>query len=453
MARRRHLWILVWAVLLPWVLSGCMLSASAEDLYALPQLPAEYEALNALLSEILTGGAEYAPPQAGSNLSQVQMEDLDGDGSDEVLAFFRVNSEERPLRLYIFQAVEDGYEQAAVIEGSGTAFHSVRYVDMDGDGAQELVISCRVSAEVQSVSVYSMRNLEPLRLMNAPYARYEVVDLDGDDDQELVVLRSDDSESGLSLADYYDWDSGNSSLQLQSTARLSVSLAALQWMQVGVLQEGEAAVFITGRAAGEDDTSRAVTDILVCRQLELTNIALSAETGVSGQIFRFLNLQPTDINGDGATEVPRPAELLSEPGEEAYWKIYWHSYHIDGADTRQAITYHNQTDGWYLLIPETWDGHFTVRQSNTSASVHATTFYSVRGRSMGEELLTIYTFSGTDRGVQAVKGDRSILRRRADQIYAVSYAEAYAQWRYAVEPETLAESFKVIINRWSMSEN
>lgn len=448
----RRLWTLA-LLALPLLLSGCMLSASAENLYAPPQLPAEYEALNALLSGILAGGAEYAPPQAGSNLSQVQMEDLNGDGSDEVLAFFRANSEEKPLKIYIFRAAGEGYEQAALIEGSGTSFHSVRYVDMDGDGVQELIISWRVSAEVQAMSVYSMKNLEPLRLMTTPYARYEVVDLDGDDDQELVVLRSDDTESGLSLADFYDWDSGNSSLQLHSTARMSVSLAALQWMQVGALQEGEAAVFVTGRAAGVDETSRAVMDILAYRQPELANIALSEETGLSDQIFRFLNLQPTDINGDGATEVPRPAELLSEPGEEAYWKIYWHSYHLDGTNELQTITYHNLTDNWYLLIPEQWDGHFTVRQSNTSASMHATTFYSVRGRNMEEELLTIYTFSGTDREVQAAKSGRSILRRLADRVYAVSYSKSYSQWRYAVEPQVVEESFKAIINRWSMSEN
>lgn len=302
------------------------------------------------------------------------------------------------------------------------------------------------------MSVYSMKHLEPLRLMTTPYARYETVDLDGDGDLELVVLRGDDTESGMSLADFYDWDSGNSSLQLHSSARLSVSLAALQWMQVGSLQEGEAAVFVTGRAAGVDETSRAVMDILAYRQPELVNIALSEETGLSDQIFRFLNLQPTDINGDGATEVPRPAELPSEP-EETYWKIYWHSYHMDGTNELQTITYHNLTDNWYLLVPETWDGHFTVRQSNISTTLHATTFYSVRGRSVEDELMTIYTLTGSDREVQAAKSGRSILRRLADRVYAVSYAPAYSQWRYAVEAKTLEENFKAIINRWSMSEN
>ncbi|MDE6997884.1 MAG: VCBS repeat-containing protein, partial [Oscillospiraceae bacterium] len=133
--------LLLFAALLPLLLGGCMLSASAEELYALPQLPEEYQALRACISEVLETGAEYAAPQAGGNLPPVQMVDLNGDGSDEALAFFRVSSEERPLRIYIFQAVEDGYRQAAVIEGSGTSIHSIRYEDMDGDGVREILVS------------------------------------------------------------------------------------------------------------------------------------------------------------------------------------------------------------------------------------------------------------------------------------------------------------------------
>ena len=453
--------LLFTAALLPLLLSGCMLSASADELYALPQLPEEYRSLSACLTEVLDGGAEYAAPQAGGNLPPVQMVDLNGDGNDEALAFFRASSEERPLRIYIFQAVEDDYRQAAVIEGSGTAIHSVRYEDMDGDGVREILVSWRVSAEVRSLSVYSMRGLEPLALMSSPYARYELADLDGDDDLELVLLRSDDTEAGLTLADYYDWDSGsggNSGLSLRSTARLSASVASLQDIRAGVLMEGEKAIFVTSRDAGANDTSRVITDILAYRSPDLVNIVLSSDSGVSTQIYRYLNpsLLPDDLNGDGTTDVPRPAALLSEPGtdgETVYWKLYWYSYWMDGGDERQAITYHNLTDGWYLNIPEEWDNHFTVQQNNVSSAVHATTFYSVRSGRIGEELLTIYTLTGADREAQAAKGGRSILRRMGDTVYAVTYSQAYKEWRYAVDEGVVAEGFTPIIKRWSMSEN
>lgn len=447
---RKRLLLALLAALVPILLSGCMLTSPVEELYALPQLPEEYQKLSAQIEEILASGAEYTAPTSGTNLQSVQLEDLDGDGDEEALAFFRTNSDGRPLRIYIFQAMGEGYQQAAVIEGSGTSIYSIHYEDMNGDGVKEILVSWQFSTGVQAMEVYVLEDLEPVLSMSTPYARYEVMDLDSDDIRELVVLRGDETESGGSLADYYDWD--GSGLVLRSTEKLSMTIAELQWMEAGTLQNGETAVFVTGRVIGVEETSRAITDILVYRDPDLTNIVLDDMTGVSSQISRFLNLQPTDINGDGVTEVPMPAELPAE-GEDAYWKIYWYSYSPDGAPEQQTITYHNLTDSWYLLIPESWDNHFTVRQSSVGATERATTFYSVAGRQIGEELLTIYTITGNSQETQAALGGRTILRRQANTVYAVQYTEYYEKdWRYAVSQEQLAESFNPILTQWSTGE-
>ena len=195
-------WQILLLAALPLLLSGCMLSASVEDLYTLPQLPGEYRDLSQQIDEILASGAEYTSPSAGTNLQSVQLVDLDGDGNEEALAFFRSGSEESPLKIYIFRSEGDTYEQAAIIDGSGTSINSIQYVDMDGNGIQEILVVWRVSAEVQTMCVYSMANLKPVQLMSSPYARYEVTDLDGDGIQELLVVHSDETESVTTLADY-----------------------------------------------------------------------------------------------------------------------------------------------------------------------------------------------------------------------------------------------------------
>ncbi len=90
-------------------LSACTapkLTLDPEELYALPELPERYTALNKQLSAIQEGGAEYATPVSGSNIQPVQMMDLDGDGREEALAFFRQSDGEKPLKIYIFTADE-----------------------------------------------------------------------------------------------------------------------------------------------------------------------------------------------------------------------------------------------------------------------------------------------------------------------------------------------------------
>ena len=109
-------------------LSACTapkLTLDPEELYALPELPERYTALNKQLSAIQESGAEYAAPVSGSNIQPVQMMDLDGDGREEALAFFRQSDGEKPLKIHIFTADDDNsYRQAAVIEGSGLAIYS-----------------------------------------------------------------------------------------------------------------------------------------------------------------------------------------------------------------------------------------------------------------------------------------------------------------------------------------
>ena len=82
--------------------SGCGFSLSPEDLYSLPQLPAEYTELNSCINAVIESGAEYAAPISGSNIQPVQLEDLNGDGEEEAVAFFRNSADERPLKIYIF---------------------------------------------------------------------------------------------------------------------------------------------------------------------------------------------------------------------------------------------------------------------------------------------------------------------------------------------------------------
>ena len=176
------------------MLSGCSatkLTLNPQELYALPQLPERYTALNEQISTILEGGAEYAAPATGSSIQPVQMVDLDGDGREEALAFFRKADDEKPLKISIFTAEGVGYRQTALIEGSGTAFNSIAYSDLNADGRMEMIVSWRVSAELQALSVYALRGQEAESLIHTNYVKYTVADLNGDGKRELIALRAD----------------------------------------------------------------------------------------------------------------------------------------------------------------------------------------------------------------------------------------------------------------------
>ena len=436
------------ALLLACALSGCggfHLEFNPEELYALPELPVKYTELNAQLSAILEDGAEYAAPSSGSNIQPVQLVDLDGDGQQEAVAFFRKAEDERPLKIHIFSASGDSYRQSAVIEGSGAAVYSVVYSDLDGDGRTELIVGWRVNAELQTLSVYALSPSGPLELLRSvSYVRYASTDLDGDGRQELVVLHAD--EEGEGIADYYDWLDGG--LVPQSPARISITMAELNQqgrLYAGQLRGGRPALFVTGVS----EESGAVTDVLAVRSGELTNIVLAEATGVSGVIAPFYGLYPMDINGDGLTEVPAP---VSADGAPPFHRVDWKTFGLDGTEEPAAATYHCVEDGWYLQLPETWADQVEAERTSGGGESSVTFYVKNEDGSRGAAILRITAITGSGREVRATRGNRFPLSRQNTSIYTAELPEN-APWEHCMTAEEVRTAFSLIAKEWAPGDN
>ena len=441
---------LVGMIFLASMLSGCTipkLTLNSEDLYSLPTLPAKYTELNTQLNEILESGAEYAAPTSGANIQSVQLVDLDGDGREEAVAFFRNAAEEKPLKIYIVTATEDSYQKTELIEGSGTGIYSIAYTDLDGDGRMELLVGWKATTELQVLEVYALRPGGAALLVRSDYVKYTAMDLDQDQRQELVVLHAD--EGGDGVADYYSWQE-DGSLASQSSARLSVTMAELNQqgrVTQGKLQEEVPALFVTGVT----DASRAVTDILSVRNGELTNVVLSDLTGVSGEIAPFCSLYPSDINNDGLTEVPSPIQVSSmmETGA-AYQRVDWYAYNAGGQSSLALHTYHDVEDRWYLRLPEEWLNHIWVGRA-TMPDEAAVTFYILDGEAM-EPFLRITAITGSSRENRAVRGGRFLLSRQSEVIYTAELLDANDTWQYGVTADEVREAFSLITSEWSAGD-
>ena len=434
------------------VLAGCAmpkLTLDPEELYALPELPARYTTLNQQLNAIQESSAEYAAPVSGSNIQPVQMVDLDGDGREEALAFFRQSDGEKPLKIYVFTDNGNSYTQTAVIEGSGLAVYSIAYSDMNGDGRMELIVGWRVSMDLQALAVYALEPGGARALAWSNYVKYAVADLNGDGMQELTVFRA--NQDGVGAADCYLWKNG--ALTLSSTIRVSMTMAELSQqgkVTVGTLRSGEPALFVTGVAEG----MRAMTDVLLLRGGELNNAVLSPTTGVSGESSRFRALYPADINGDGVTEVPRTAALYGEELEgDTAQRVDWISFDAAGAAIRVLSTYHAIEDGWYLQLPDGWADTIYVGRS-ASADEASVTFYMGDSRDQSyTPVLRITTLSGSNRERLAVRTGRFILGRNDGVIYAGELLKGNEGWADGVTEDEVRNAFSLIAPEWSAGDN
>ena len=449
--RIRHIILAAVGMCLLLAAGGCGFSLSPEDLYSLPQLPEEYTELNIRLNQVMESGAEYAAPVSGNNIQPVQLEDLNGDGEEEAVAFFRNAADERPLKIYIFTPRGQSYEQAAVIEGTGTSIYSVAYEDLDQDGWKELLVGWRVNTDLQALSVYTLHSGEPEELISGiSYVKYAVGDLNGDELEELVVLRSD--QDGNGLADYYCWQEGT--LQPRISARITSTMAELSQqgrVKNGTLADGTPALFVTG----VEESSVMATDILAVRNEELVNILLSDVTGVTSEVAPFCALYPEDINGDSVTEVPHPVATAAGAAEDdsSSHRIDWYAFSSDATSSIALRTYHSMEDGWYLVLPDSWIGQ--VMFSRTVGTDENTVTFSYRqgGTEDLREFLRISRLTGSGREARAARGGRMILRRQPEVIYTAEFLDADGGWDCAMDEEELREAFNLITTEWAPSDS
>ncbi len=449
MKRKRAAGVLALAAAIVLTLTGCM-GGEASEMFALPQPPEDYRNLNAKLNEIRSAiGGESIAPQSGTNTQTVQLQDLDADGVQEsAVAFFRVPGEERPLKIYIFDLLEDGsYGVDTVIEGVGSAIYSVSYEDVGGGARKEAVVSWQISGDDRTLGVYSLEDQEGIELLWVDsYTRFRLADLDEDGERELVVLNLSTGEEAAAWADYYDYD--GAALARKSTAPLSAGINEVKSLRGGNLAGGTPAIFVT---SGFPETGEQVVDILCCREGGLANITLDSATLRSEQTIRsYTAVSSSDIDRDGVIEVPQPV-LLPRQGEggDDFWLLKWRQYDETGASYQVLTTYHNVTDGWYFELPESWADRITVsRQGSASAGERAVAF-SLRGGAgrEGQTFLVLYKLTGTSQQSLATMGDRQTIFSDANSTYA--YELRPQVWDTGLSREDMARRFHIIRTEWS----
>ena len=443
-------------------LGGCAFS-SPEELYAVPRAAEDYKNLQDQIDQVRSAGAEYAGPLFGTNTQPVQLMDLDGDGVQEAIAFFRATSLEDPdpLKIYIYRQTADGnYEVWNIIEGDAPAINSISYEDLDGKVSpngntdKELVVSWRLSDKIYRLEAFSVTGEEVDTLLPAvSYTEYVLWDMDKDNQKEIVMITLNTVDS-VYQADYYDYQSGQ--MMLRSSAPLSgkiTGLASNTKPLTSYLHNNgiaEPAIFVTSNLI-----TGVLTDIFAWRDNELVNITLDPATGMSDDTFRLnTSISIQDINGDSFLEVPRPTAFpgLNTPGSaENFWSVQWIQYDMAGEATVISTTYYNGEDGWYLELPSRWIGHIALaRQDDSSSGERGVLFYPYTEGAEGEApqpFLAIYRLTGPNQTIRAQAGDRFVLLTKDDAIYAAEFFQD-SGWDCGVDAEELKTLFHLIQPEW-----
>ena len=439
--KRRILLLCVTAVLL--LLSGCAFKP-VDELYALPRQSREYYTLQAELDERLNASAQYSAPETGDNRQAVQMADLTGDGMDEVIVFLRTG-EEDPLQVCVYTRVGDAYENLTVLSHSGSSFDRVDYVELNGAPGLEIVLGTRVSDQVlQSLHAYTVDDNGAAELLSTNYFKYTLADLDDDGQQDLVTFRSG-AEGDQGVAELFRYVDGT--IHSAGVARMSVPLEAdvIRRIINGRTQPELTAVFVA--SAYE---SGLITDVFTVRDGVFTNIAVGPDQTQSAQTLRGAAIYGADIDGDGLIELPsiQTLQKFNQEDPRDYYLVNWYNLDPDGRKIAKLTTYYNDADGWYLIIPDTWEGNLLVRYGDDESGYAGYGFYLYNTELSDARLVaTVYMFSGTDARTVAESDGRFVLNQKGDLVFAAKLGNAVD-----LTELQLQELFRFIQVQWFTGE-
>ena len=420
-------------------LTGC-LRIAADDLYSLPQASEDYLRLQGQINIVLSQGAAFSPPKSGLHRQAVQLIDLDGDGVDEAIAFF-ASTIDGTLKIHIFRMVNGDYTVAEIIEGSGTAIESVRYVDMDGDGVMEIIVGWQMMG-VKRMGIYSIKNFHSVLLGTVEYEGITAYDLTGDGNDDIIAFRLPTQESSAVAEMFTLMPDGE---LVNSEARLSHNIDIVSRVLTGRLIDNVPAIFV--ESEGRFDDGILVTDICVYQDGQLVNISMRAHSGVSDDTVRNRRILCSDVNNDGIIKVPMP-RLLKSQSETVYHAIDWYSFNSAGFSRLALTTYHNNTDEWFLILPFDWRGKVSVRREDVVTGERTVIFSYIAGEDEPLDFLKVHRITGETREERAAQPGRVMLSSEGMAVYAFELVAQPNSFGLTFDEALIKENFRLIYSDW-----
>lgn len=402
MSRRKSICLALLCAALALLCSGCFMR-SPDELLTLPQQAEDYYNLQQAIDTAMHD-ATYCAPTGGDNRQPVQMKDLNGDGVNEAIAFAKAEGE-LPLKIYVFRRNGALFSQVACLEGDGAGFDTVQFSQLDGKDGLEMVVTRQLSEGVpQMVSVYVWSGDTMGEAFSGSFRQFQLLDVDGDECDELFVL-SDDAASREALALIYKWQNGQ--MTAIGAAPASTSAESLVRLQTGKTSDGVAALFCSQAV----DEAQMVTDVFVWSGDALRNV--TRQSPEDAPVPYPAILAPTDVDGSGATRLPRVDEGAS--GEDCLL-VEWYAVTSDGTGADSFYACHHADGAWYLLLNDNWLNHLRM-ECITGEDYHLTTLICLTDEGKEEEICTICAYFGADGEQWAVENGYFTLGSRTGATY------------------------------------
>lgn len=340
--------------------------------------------------------------------------DLDGDGIQEMLTFYRFPSEGEVTRIALLCNVEGSWDVLQTIDPMGNQVVNVDFCDLDGDKQDEICIGWSVSTSRSNLmTVYQTENMRLVQRASEPYTRSVVCDIDGDNISELGLANLN-VEVNTSTVSFFKIK--QNVFSMIGSLSLDSGVSAYGQMTAARMDDGTFGVYLDAYKG----TDHMITELIYFSDGKLYNPFGGSLDGSNISTLRYCTLNVMDVNNDGYLEIPFMEILpgyLQEDLSLLHHAIRWRQYnHYIGETVR--TWWYNSADGYYLEIPSEHDGKYTVVMDELEGSFG---FYLVQNGLTTQRLFRIKKFTSSEYA--------SI----TDPTYSVLYNDSASTWAVSID--------------------
>ena len=432
--------MLVSSLILVFVFSGCnVLEMDAEALISPPVFTKEQEKLNAALTEVIGGDYVLKYPETGEINSAFIFKDLDGDGTEEAMAFYSLLDES--TRINVLKKENENW--VSVYEAAGF-YGDIKSVNFAKIGKNEFAV---VMEGNQEIAVYRYREEKLETVHSESCEESEIVDINSDGLSEIILIGKNPIGRNTLKIVYSDgknvFSTDNISIHADSLNIYSKGFGKIS-PEKGVFiidSEISSGIYLTEMFAleGEEAKRYFIADFVESGEEEENKeenegvvVVVGESYGKRGIFLRNTRVYCMDTNGDGITEMP--VEIREDYAQDVTEEIFFLQYMQYNGDKSEPVWngVANTESGYLFAVPESWNEKITVSYGASKEE------FVFKDKKTGGEILKIFAVSKND--YQDKYDDYVFVAEDETKNY---YVELFAgeESEFYIEPENFKKSF------------
>lgn len=341
-------------------------------------------------------------PLSGDYRSAFVLHDIDNDGVDEALVFYKFENESSKEHMNVLDNVNGKWVSVGDFSGTGIGVNFVRFVQMTETGYPAILVSQSLyendSSKILSVYVCTgtEEKLTIKDVCTEVYSIMENIDVDSDGQLDIFLIQQDltNNNSPRSTAKVFKMNASGT-LDEFGTARLDGGISKYCSIQTDKVSASSPLRIYVDAIKGD---AQAITEVLYwsTSSKSLVTPMFSLDTQSNMFTVRSELLASQDYDGDGIIEIPSQRPLMGSRKYESPKNLYaqmnvtsWIEVH-SSKDFQFTETLVNAADSYILDFKplENIMGEFTVYSYiNTRTWVFKE--YSARYETAGEDLFAI----------------------------------------------------------------